>query len=93
MGTLLLRVASMSRIIGLGDMHDLWIEGKSKKLAQVLSRALDNQVREEWQAITSEIDDWEQANMKAVFLQLLQRLGTQVLGPAAFKMQCRAMEK
>ena len=46
-------VASTSRIIGLGDMYDLWIEGKSKKLAQVLSRALDNQVREEWQAITS----------------------------------------
>ncbi len=60
----------MSRIIGLGDMYDLWIKGKSKKLAQVMSRALDDQVREEWQAIISEVNDWEQANMKTVFIPL-----------------------
>ncbi len=74
-------------------MYGLWIEGKSKKLAQVLSRALDDQVREEWQAITSEINNWEQADMKTIFIQLLQQLGTQVFGPKAFKTQCRAMEK
>ncbi len=31
--------------------------------------------------------------MKAVFIQLLQQLGTQVFGPTAFKTHCRAMEK
>ena len=86
-------VALMSRIVGLGDMYGLWIDGKSKKLAQVMARALDDQVREEWQTITSEMNDWDQANMKAIFIQLLQRLGTQVFGPTAFKTQCRAMEK
>ena len=86
-------VALMSRIVGLGDMYGLWIDGKSKKLAQVMARALDDLVREEWQTITSEMNDWDQANMKAIFIQLLQRLGTQVFGPTAFKTQCRAMEK
>ncbi len=49
-------------------------------------------MREEWQDITSEIDDWEQAN-KVFFLQLLKQLGTQIFGPTAFKTQCRAMEQ
>ncbi len=62
------------------------------RVAQVLSQALDNQVREEWQGITSEIDDWEQAN-KAFSVQLFQLLGKQIFGPTAFKTQCRAMEK
>jgi hypothetical protein len=31
--------------------------------------------------------------MKATFIQLLQRLGTQIFGPTTFKTQCRAMEK
>ena len=85
-------VALMSRMIGLGDMYGLWVEGKAQKLAQTMSRALEDQVREEWQTIISEVDDWEQNNMKAVFTQLLQRLGQQVFGPTAFKTQCRAME-
>ncbi len=86
-------VALMSRIVGLGNMYGLWIDGKSKKLAQVMAQVLDDQVREEWQTITSKLDDWEQSNMKAIFIQLLQRLGTQIFGPMAFKTQCRAMEK
>jgi hypothetical protein len=85
-------ITLMSRIIGLGNLYGLWNEGKSQKLAQLMSRALDDQVREEWQAITSEVDDWDQADMKAIFISLLQRLATQVFGPTAFKTQCRTME-
>ena len=85
-------IALMSHIIGLGDLYSLWEEGKSRKLAQTMARALDDQAREEWQTITSEIDNWEGDDMKAVFIQLLQRLGQQVFGPTAFKTQCRAME-
>jgi hypothetical protein len=86
-------VALMSCIVGLGNMYGLWIDGKSRKLSQVMARTLDDQVREEWQTITSELNDWDQAEMKAIFIQLLQRLGTQVFGPTTFKTQCRAMEK
>ena len=85
-------VALMSRIIGLGDLYGLWNDGKSQKLAQTMSRALDDQVREEWQAITSEMEDWDQADMKAIFISLMQQLATQVFGPTAFKTQCRLME-
>ena len=48
-------------------------------------------MREEWQTIISEVDDWEQDNMKAA-TKLLQWLGQQVFRPTAYKTQCRAME-
>ena len=85
-------VALMSHMVRLGDMYGLRVKGKSQKLAQMMSQALEDQVREEWQSITSEVDNWEQDNMKAVFTQLLQRLGQQVFGPTAFTTQCLAIE-
>ena len=85
-------IALMSRMVGLGDLYELWEEGKSQKLTQMMARALDNQAREEWQQITSEMDDWQQEDMRRQFIRLLQRLAAQVFGPTAFKTQCRAME-
>ncbi len=64
-------VTLMSRIVGLGDMYGLWIDGKSKKLALVMARALDDQVREEWQTITSEMNDWDQADIVRLYENLL----------------------
>lgn len=84
-------IALMNQIVGLGDLYDLWTD-KTKRLAQTMSRALNDQVREEWQTIISQCADWEQANMKDIFIQYLRELATQVLGPKAFKNQSRAME-
>ena len=80
-------VALMSRMVGLGDMYGLWVEGTVQKLAQTMSRALEDQVREEWQTIISEVANWEQENMKAA-----SRLEQQVFGPTAFKTQCQAQD-
>ena len=50
-------------MVRFGNMNRLWIDGKSKKLTQVMAWALDDQVGEEW--ATSEINE---ANMRAFFI-------------------------
>ena len=77
----------MSRMVGLGNMYGLWVEGAVQKLAQTMSRALEDQVREEWQTIITEVANWEQENMKAA-----SRLEQQVFGPTTFKTQCQAQD-
>lgn len=84
-------VALMSQIVSLGDLYELW-EGNTKQLAQTMSQALNDQVREEWKAIISQCKNWEQEDMKAVFMMYLRQFVMQIFGPTAFKTQCRAME-
>jgi len=82
----------MNRMVNLGDLYDMFENGKSKKLAQTMSRALDGQVRDDWIEIVNDVDDWENDNEKREFIRLLKKLGSEAFGPKAFKNQCKAME-
>jgi hypothetical protein len=85
-------VLLMNRMVTLGDLYDMFENGKSKKLAQTMSRALDGQVRDDWIEIINDVDNWENDNKKQEFIRLLKRLGSEAFGPKAFKNQCKAME-
>ncbi len=85
-------VLLMNRIINLGDLYDMFENGKSKKLAQTMSRALDGQVRDDWIEIVNNVDDWNNDDKKREFIRLLKKLGSTTFGPKAFKNQCKAME-
>jgi regulatory protein YycI of two-component signal transduction system YycFG len=37
-------IALMNRLVSLGDMYEMWEDGKSKKLCQAMARALEGQV-------------------------------------------------
>ena len=66
--------------------------GKSRKLAQTMSQALDGQVRDDWIEIFNDVDDWDNGNERKEFIQLIKKLGSATFGPKAFKNQCKAME-
>ncbi len=66
--------------------------GKSKKLAQTMSRALDDQVRDDWIEIVNGVNDWDNNEEKKEFIRLLKKLGSATFGPKAFKNQCKVME-
>jgi hypothetical protein len=85
-------VLLMNRIVNLGDLYDMFENGKSKKLAQTMSRALDGQVRDDWIEIVNDVDDWDNDNEKREFIRLLKQLGSATFSPKAFKNQCKAME-
>jgi hypothetical protein len=85
-------VLLMNRMVTLGDLYDMFENGKSKKLTQTVSRALDGQVRDDWIEIVNNVDDWENYNKKREFIRLLKRLGSEAFGSKAFKNQCKAME-
>jgi hypothetical protein len=61
-------VLLMNRIINLGDLYDMFENGKSKKLAQTMSRALDGQVRDDWIEIVNDVDDWNNDDEKREFI-------------------------
>jgi hypothetical protein len=77
----------MNQTVTLGDLYEMWENKKSKKLAQIMSRALEGQVQDHWQVIMSEPDNWEEDKKKQKFVQMLQNLGTKTFGPKAFKQQ------
>ncbi len=87
-------VALMNRIVNLKDLYEMWEDGKSKKLAQTMSRALDGQVRDDWLELISEVDDWNPCRNgeKETFMQLVKQLGQTTFGPKAYKQQCKVME-
>jgi hypothetical protein len=66
--------------------------GKSKKLAQTMSRALDGQVRDDWIEIVNDVNDWDNNDEKREFIRLLKKLGSATFSPKALKNQCKAME-
>jgi hypothetical protein len=84
-------VALMNQIVGLGDLYKMCEDGKSRKLAQTMSRALKGQVRDDLLEIIAD-HDWNDES-KQNFIRLLQNLGTKTFGPTAFKDQCKAMQK
>ena len=53
----------MSQIVGLGNSYGLW-EGKrdSRKLAQSLNRALTSQVKDNWEEILGDVNNWNDVN-------------------------------
>jgi hypothetical protein len=61
-------VLLMIHIINLGDLYDMFEGGKSKKLAQTMSRALDGQVRDDWIEIINNVDNWNNNNKKREFI-------------------------
>jgi hypothetical protein len=85
-------VGLMSQIVNLGDLYEMWGNRKSRKLAQMMSWALDGQVRDDWLEIINEQDNWDGDNMKEQFIRLLQNLGMKTFGPKAYKQQCKVME-
>ncbi len=85
-------VALMNQMVTLGDLYKIWEDGKSKKLAQTMSRALEKQVRDNWREIMSEQNNWDEDNHNRKFVQMLQNLGMKTFGPKAFKQQCKVME-
>ncbi len=50
-----------------------------------MSWALNGQVRDVWQEIFCEQDDWDNNEMKEQFIKSLQNLGTKTFGPKAYK--------
>jgi hypothetical protein len=85
-------VLLMNRIVNMGDLYDMFESGKSRKLAQTMSQALDGQVRDDWIKILNDVDDWDNGNKRKEFIQLIKKLGSATFGPKAFKNQCKAME-
>jgi hypothetical protein len=82
----------MSRIVWLGNSYELWENGDSRKLAQSLNRALSGQVKDEWEEILGDVNDWRNVD-KDRFVRMLQRLGTKTFGPKAYKQQCKALDQ
>ncbi len=60
--------ALMNRMVSLGDMYKMWEDGKSKKLCQTMSRALEGQVRDDWQKLVNDQDDWDEDEQKKKFI-------------------------
>jgi hypothetical protein len=86
-------IALMSRMVSLGEMYDMWDDApKAKKLCQTMSRALEGQVRDDWQELGNDRADWNDADQKQKFLTMLQKLGQQTFRPKAFKQQCKVLE-
>jgi hypothetical protein len=85
-------IALMNRMVSLGDMYEMWEDGKSKKLRQTMLRALEGQVRDDWQELVNDRDNWDEDEQKKKFVQMLQNLGSRTFGPKAFKQQCKVME-
>ena len=69
----------MSRIVGLGNSYKLWENGDSRKLAQALNRALSGQVKDDWEEILGDVNNWRDVD-KDGFVQMLQKLGTKTFG-------------
>ncbi len=61
-------LASMNRMVSLGDMYEMWEDGKSKKLCQTMSRALEGQVQDDWQELVNDRDDWDEDKQKKKFI-------------------------
>jgi hypothetical protein len=86
-------VALMNRMVSLWQMYDMWNDAaKAKKLCQTMSRALEGQVRDDWQELVNDRANWNAAQQKEKFLTMLQGLGQQTFGPKAFKQQCKVSE-
>jgi len=86
-------VALMNRMVSLGEMYDMWGDAqKAKKLCQTMSRALEGQVRDDWQELVNNRSDWNATQQKGKFLTMLQKLGQQTFGPKAFKQQQKVLE-
>ncbi len=66
----------------------MWENGKSRKLAQMISQALNGQLRGNWQEFIGEKDDWDNNAMKEQFIKMLQNLGTKTFGAKTYKQQC-----
>ena len=82
----------MNRMVTLGNLYKMWEDEKSKKLAQMMSQALEGQVWDDWQEIMSDWDDWDTNEQKKKFIGMLQESGSKTFGPKAFKQQCTTME-
>jgi hypothetical protein len=50
-------VVLMNCIMNLGDLYKMWEGKKSKKLAQMMFRALHGQVRDDWPEFVGDCDD------------------------------------
>ena len=84
-------VILMERIVGLGDLYDMWEEGNSRKLSQSMHRALTGQVKKDWSKVIIDVD-WNDID-KLGFIQLLQKLATKTFGTKAYKKQIQIMEE
>ena len=51
-------VILMERIVGLGDLYDMWEEGNLRKLSQSMHRALTGQVKKDWSKVITKVTDW-----------------------------------
>ena len=49
----------MSQIVGLGNSYKLWENGNLRKLAQSLNQALTSKVKDDWEEILGDINDWK----------------------------------
>ena len=66
-------VILMDRMVGLGDLYDMWNDGDSRKLGQSLHRALSGQVKKDWERIMRDVADWGDID-KEEFIRLLKQL-------------------
>ena len=79
-------IVLMKQIIELGDTYDLWTGGKTKKLAQVLARALNGKPRSKWTYLMSERVTWtEPGGMRKPLIRMFQELSTELFGDDAFQ--------
>jgi len=85
-------VILMDRMIGLGDLYNMWNNGDSRKLGQSLHRALTGQVKKDWQRIMGDVTNWSEVDNEE-FIRMLKRLATKTFGPKAYKQQCKVMEE
>jgi len=56
-----------------------------------LNRALSGQVKDDWQEILEEVDDWNNVD-KDEFIRMLKKLGMKTFRPKAYKAQCKALD-
>lgn len=85
-------VILMERIVGLGDLYDMWQDGDSRKLSQSMHRALNGQVKKDWNRIITGVANWNAVD-KDEFVRLLQRLATKTFGTKAYKTQIKVASR
>ena len=73
----------MSQIVGLGNSYKLWENGNLRKLAQSLNQALTSKVKDDWEEILGDINDWKDVD-KDQCIRMLQKLEAKTFGPKAY---------
>ena len=81
-------VGLMNEIVGLGNLYAMWEDGKSQKLSQTLSRALEGQVRTDWLEIIG-VHEWDNDSKQNISFVCFKTLASRHSDPKLSRTNAR----